>query len=1231
MDTPTVPDTGQDELPNRNHISVNTNDLSQPARHMSIGIATTTDAQSPISSAPNTPGLKTPLSRRASNSLNVAANSPKQPLRRPSSSASLNNNRPPSSPRLMRKSSRSSIGGGGTPDENDYRPSPKRSISNLISGLREAQSTMEAIEEPMPLTAAQIATSHFTKELFGHAEPGADAETIVILHDACYGHRWSRLKTPKSHLSLIVERPERIHASILGASTAYVRLGGHHASGKHAPHPDLMGPTKPPFKIQRSARCMDITSSFVTNVHGTAWMTELQGMCHSAPDKLAAGTKEISRDPTPGAPAKQELHSGDLYLAPGSLDAFQGALGGVADAIDTVFNPATRTQRAFVAVRPPGHHCSADHPSGFCWLNNVHVGIEYAAQTYGLTHAAILDFDLHHGDGSQAITWQRNGKNYEKRLAAKPHSKLKLNPDIGYYSLHDINSYPCEMGDDEKVQAASLCIENAHNQSVWNVHLQPWTTQAEFWKLYEDRYRILLDKAKIFLQHHATRIRQEGRVQPKTAIFISAGFDASEHEGAGMQRHKVSVPTDFYARFTEDVVKLAKEIDGCDGRVISVLEGGYSDRALCSGVLSHLSGLCASPVNTQTSGVETLMDLSERMGGLGINGSTKDDSLRYDSDWWSVANLTALEHKVNPPPPPQAKKVRSGPQPTYATPTESFAYKVVDADKFARSISGTMRESAMPARPLTPPPPEVDWVVATQELSNLLIPADRQTKSCTVEELAGPKKEKQPAAPLENVPKTRQLRDRRAKFPAYAESAHSDETASARSVSRTESRTSRRETIATLPSENVARRASRRLSAGSALDATSSSSIAEDAPPVPAVPAMPAKTAMKPPPVPANSIANKKTRASSGTRLPVNGSTTKPEMPVAKPVRQAPSAASASAAKSNGNVDSLTSGMKKVTLKVSSTKEEHDAKQKAQLDAKRRATALKGAETRRVNAAAKKAAQANATAQAAPKVAHAAPKAVPAPPAAQPVQPVPVNLPPDVKQQPSDVDSRMTGVEESSKENVVPSTMSDAEWGMSRVPSIQMDTSSADGPVAFDTSSQHAAISRSATPIEVPAAFNVPAENLDFPEYANSDGGLTPPVTTPTIAPAVEPIGLPVAGESEHAPLWNRQSSQNSSVPPQSELWMKPEANGVYEQPVQGNNAVHPPWTPRPAKPGDLPVFTSTGAIPFGKVPESPQRLWKAQAGQPQPSDSKLHNLFKQDQKTTDQQSVWEVPETPAK
>jgi len=484
------PDTGQPPRgavdPPSLSIRPDTGDLSNALR------------ASPLS-APNTPGARTPLSRRTSQiAVSPDARSsprpPNTPLRRPSSSASVT--RPPSSPHLARKGSRSSLGGGA--DEQGKRPTPKRSISNLIAGLRDAQSAMDLIEEPEPLTAPQIAGEHFARELQGHSRIYAEAETVVILHDACYGHRFSRLKTTKSALSMIVERPERIHASILGASAAYVRLGGHHAAGRHAPHPDRNQLTDPPFKIRRSERSMDITSHCVTNVHGTAWMSELQGMCHGAPEKLAAGAKELTRTSVPGQKTKEELHQGDLYLANESLQAFQGALGGVADAVDTVFAASTKTKRAFVAIRPPGHHCSADLPSGFCWLNNVHVGIEYAAQEYGLTHAAILDFDLHHGDGSQSIAWERNSQNNAKRTSGKPTNKMKFNPDIGYYSLHDINSYPCEWGDDEKVQAASLCVDNAHGQSVWNVHLQEWKTEADFWRLYEDRYRVLLDKAQLF-------------------------------------------------------------------------------------------------------------------------------------------------------------------------------------------------------------------------------------------------------------------------------------------------------------------------------------------------------------------------------------------------------------------------------------------------------------------------------------------------------------------------------------------------------------------------------------------------------------------------------------------------------------------------------------------------------------------------------------------------------------
>ncbi|RMZ10224.1 hypothetical protein D0860_03918 [Hortaea werneckii] len=1009
--------------------------------------------QSSLASTASSPGpANTPKLRRPSQPASTA-NTPHQnqnaalspqphTVRRASSAMSLGHgSRGTPSPNLSKRNSRQSLTPRQDDDAADRRPTPKRSISNLISNLREAQSTMESIEEPPPpLTPQQVAVQHFARELAAHGQEGrGEAETMVILHDACYGHRFSRLKTSKSLLSMIVERPERIHASILGASAAYVRLGEHHMGGRSAPQQDSTEPVgPPPFKIRRTSREMDVGSPYVTSVHGTDWMKELRILCNNAGEKLANHSSELDRPVTSAfqEEEKRHLHSGDLYLCPESLSAFQGALGGVADAVDAIFqdNP---TKRAFVAVRPPGHHCSADHPSGFCWLNNVHVGIEYAAQTQGLTHAAILDFDLHHGDGSQAITWERNKAvafNRE-RLRAKPNTKgLKVGPDIGYFSLHDINSYPCEMGDDEKVQAASLCLEGAHGQSVWNVHLQPWKTEEEFWALYESRYSVLLEKARGFLRRQTQRWKVKGRgVEPKAAIFISAGFDASEWEGEGMQRHKVNVPTEFYARFTRDVVKIAQEEDsGCDGRMVSVLEGGYSDRALCSGVLSHLSGLCSTlPSKDQAkqvaekqkeNGVQEA-ELDEMMGSLQIDGtaSVRQAPSKYDTAWWSPANLTALENYINPPPPPPpGKKIRIGPQPTYATPTESFAYKVVDPNKFARSISGTFREVSADGTPRPPPPPapetqsqELDWILATHELSKLLIPTDRQTKSCTAAELGGvrTKKERQSAMPAlpsgsaeDAAGKPRQLRDRKAKVPArYAESrasVHSDELTSvpSRSASRASQGEDRRRTMHELPSASASeagdvdskqRRLSRRSSAGSALNGMDGIiEGSEAAPPMPALPSTLTtgsdnKTTKAP--SAASGVGVKKTRApaTSGpagkpttsrpstassastttasrrttppASLPAEGNP--PPVPLPQPTREG----------AGGDMDRLANGMKRITLKgPRGTREEHDRKVKEREAAQRRERALKGAETRRVNAAARRAAATGTTSAPAP-------------------------------------------------------------------------------------------------------------------------------------------------------------------------------------------------------------------------------------------------------------------------
>ncbi len=641
--------------------------------------------------------------------------------------------------------------------------------------------------------------------------------TVVILQDDCYGHRYSRPRTSRANLSTIVERPERIHASILGLATAYVRLSGRHAEGSAAPHPRLHDSAFPPgpFRIQKTARRLPLRSPAATAIHGAQWMGELTHMCDAAESKLALSGKELTRpsasNPTNGGnqAEKAKLHEGDLYLCSGSLNALEGALGGVCDGVDAVFNEQG-TKRAFVCIRPPGHHCSADMPSGFCWLNNVHVGIGHAVLNHGLTHAAIIDFDLHHGDGSQSITWAHNS-----RVASMSrNTPISKKTALGYFSVHDINSYPCEMGDDEKVRNASMCIENAHGQTIWNVHLQSWKTEAEFWKLYEDKYSVILTKARDFLRLHSEKLRQAPtHPKPKAAIFLSAGFDASEWESPGMQRHQVNVPTSFYARLTSDVVAIAEEEGlGVDGRVISVLEGGYSDRALMSGVLSHISGLTvatgsAGLANT-SNGLRSEID--RKLGQQDLNGGSSHVITNRNraipktlsTDWWSLHRLEELETLVNPPILAAPKKPRNETRPTYTSATQSYTAKIVSPPPVRRSFSGAganLHQSAV-SRPPTPPPPPVDWATAAYELSKLLIPSDRETKSCKPEDLNAeasrvrrdrystvgvPPSTDAPANAGD--PKRMRLRERRGKTPQYVSEDEEEKPLS---------RASRRKTIA---------------------------------------------------------------------------------------------------------------------------------------------------------------------------------------------------------------------------------------------------------------------------------------------------------------------------------------------------------------------------------------------------------------------------------------------------
>ncbi len=679
---------------------------------------------------------------------------------------------------------------GASPRASPSRRSSYSSINSYShASARSLLGSMEdrTEEKPKPVvTAESIAAAHFAKELQLHTTEDDErpAETIVVLHDACYGHMYSRPKTRKADLERVVERPERIQASVLGVSAAYVRLGGRHEGGKHAIKPS--GKTDKesiPFRIKKSERKLELSSPAVTNVHGVKWMEELKLMCNNAEAKLAHGKNEVGRpvmDRGNDVEAPSRFSESDMYLCSESLDAMEAAMGAVCDGVDAVF--AERgPKRAFVVVRPPGHHCSSDYPSGFCWVNNVHVGISHATLQHGLTHAAIIDFDLHHGDGSQDIAWSHN----ERGTSLAKNSPAWRRTSIGYFSIHDINSYPCEWGDKKKVQMASLCIDNAHGQNIWNVHLGSYEKEDEFWDLYENRYSVLLEKTRIFLKRQTQKIIEAGRgVQPKAAIFLSAGFDASEHESDGMQRHKVHVPTEFYARLARDVRRIAEEEGtSVDGRVISVLEGGYSNRALCSGVFSHISGLAGSDPDTtpilhpqdETRGLG--FEIPQRHGSLSVRSShdgKRQPPPAYDPSWWALSHLEALDAERAPQPAaPIVAKPKEGPPATYYASTQSFDAKIAESPQARRSSSGLFKslpghglhhrdrelhsaQSYKQVRAPTPPSPEVSWSVAAKELCKALVPQNCQVNSCTPEALgaAATRQRKDRASLLVTPPET---------------------------------------------------------------------------------------------------------------------------------------------------------------------------------------------------------------------------------------------------------------------------------------------------------------------------------------------------------------------------------------------------------------------------------------------------------------------------------------------
>ncbi len=225
---------------------------------------------------------------------------------------------------------------------------------------------------------------------------------------------------------------------------------------------------------------------------------------------------------------------GDTIVSPGSKDATKDAVGSIITAIDGVQNKEFKN--AFCAVRPPGHHAEKGKAMGFCIYNNVAVGANYLIEKYKYKKIAIIDFDVHHGNGTQDIFY-----NNEKVL---------------YVSTHQYPYYP----------GSGSNKENGKFNNVLNIPLEAGTTSEVYLNAYEN----VLTKIKQF--------------RPEFLLF-SAGFDAHIDDPLAQMRLSTE---DFY-KITKRTLEYSKSF--CNGRVVSILEGGYDLKALQNSTQRHVDAL----------------------------------------------------------------------------------------------------------------------------------------------------------------------------------------------------------------------------------------------------------------------------------------------------------------------------------------------------------------------------------------------------------------------------------------------------------------------------------------------------------------------------------------------------------------------------------------------------------------------------------------------------------------
>ena len=296
-------------------------------------------------------------------------------------------------------------------------------------------------------------------------------------------------------------------------------------------HADCLGHVTPPGHPERAARLDHV-------LHAMAALDLLRLAAPRAGDAdllrchPQAHLERIRAALPAGGAAQLDA---DTWLSPGSEEAARRAAGAAVRAVDAVLGGEVRN--AFCATRPPGHHAEQETPMGFCLFGNVAIAARHALDHHGLERVAVVDFDVHHGNGTQALLWD------EPRALLVTSQQMPLWPGSGA---------PSERG--------------AHGQ-ILNVPLAPRSGGAEMRAAYETLVFPRLDAFAPEL------------------LLISAGFDAHQDDPLA----ELAWSTEDFRWLSRELCRRAETL--CGGRVVSVLEGGYDLEALAASARAHVEEL----------------------------------------------------------------------------------------------------------------------------------------------------------------------------------------------------------------------------------------------------------------------------------------------------------------------------------------------------------------------------------------------------------------------------------------------------------------------------------------------------------------------------------------------------------------------------------------------------------------------------------------------------------------